>query len=82
MQSKRMSLLEAFINIGIGYFVALGMWSYVVGPLFNVDTNAGQDIGIVTSFMFVSMLRQYLIRRFFATRIHRLAAWIANVPNR
>ncbi len=76
-----MSLVEAGVNIAIGYASSLIIWSYVISPVFHVDTSSSQDIGIVTAFTFVSLLRQYFVRRFFATRIHQLAEYLSRVSS-
>lgn len=63
-QSQRASLLEAFLNILLGFWlstfanlVLLPLWGYTVSPL--------QAIEIGLAFTLVSFIRSYLLRRFF-----------------
>ncbi|HYF16314.1 MAG TPA: hypothetical protein VEA40_00495 [Ramlibacter sp.] len=76
-QTKRMSLIEAWSNVCIGFtinFVA-NLWLL---PLMTSGqlTHASNFWGgwVYTT---ISMLRQYTIRRFFNSHIRRFAAWVA-----
>ncbi len=82
MQTKRMSAIEALVNIGLGYSVAYLTYMFIISPLFGYDASASDSFWITNIFTLISFVRTYLIRRFFSTRIHLFAAWIADVTNR
>lgn len=63
-QSRRASLLEAFLNILIGFGISvlanllfLPLWGYAVSP------SAAFEIGLL--FTLISLLRSYALRRLF-----------------
>lgn len=68
MQSKSKSLLEAITNIAIGYFITM-LVSPVIYWINDIDMNFVQMNGIVACFTIVSIIRQYIIRRFFNNKI-------------
>ncbi len=67
MQTKKQSLIESFTNIFIGYLVAL-ISQIVVFPLVGVKADFGQNLKIGCYFTVISLVRSYLIRRFFNKR--------------
>lgn len=67
-QTRRMSFLESCTNIAIGYGVALAS-QMVVFPMFGVHADLGQNIGIGLVFTAVSLVRSYLLRRWFNRRL-------------
>lgn len=58
-QSKKGSLLEAFINVAIGYGVAVAS-QIVIFPLF-----VAENMAIGGFFTVVSIVRSYALRRLF-----------------
>tara|TARA_B100000575_G_scaffold163517_1_gene130666 strand:+ start:181 stop:408 length:228 start_codon:yes stop_codon:yes gene_type:complete len=66
-QSKKMSLVESFVNVLIGYIVAV-IANLAVLPLFgyNVTFTDGSLIGL--AFTIISLIRTYIIRRIFNYR--------------
>ncbi len=64
MQSKRMSLLEAVSGTLIGFVVSL-VGGLVIYPMFGHSFTLAQNIGIVMVFTVLSVIRSYLVRRFF-----------------
>ena len=66
-QSKKMSLVESFVNVLIGYIVAV-IANLSVLPLFgyNVTFIDGSLIGL--AFTIISLIRTYIIRRIFNYR--------------
>jgi hypothetical protein len=63
MQSKKRSWKEAWINIFIGYsinFVA----NLVVFPMFGYNVTIHDNLIIGVIFTFISLARQYVVRRF------------------
>lgn len=71
-QSKLESAIEAFVNNGSGFLIALTMWACVVGPLIKAGVlSVDNNVIITTIFFMVSYLRSFFWRRFFATGVHR-----------
>ena len=63
-QSKKGSLLEAFINVAIGYGVAVAS-QIVIFPLFGVNISIAENMAIGGFFTVVSIVRSYALRRIF-----------------
>ncbi len=64
MQSKKDSLKESITNVIIGYVVAL-VSQIVVFPIVGVDASINQNLMIGIYFTIISLLRSYLVRRYF-----------------
>ena len=63
-QSRRMSLIEALTNVGVGYGVAV-LTQLVVFPLFGIHATSGEHLGIGFLFTITSVARSYALRRAF-----------------
>ena len=63
-QSKKGSLLEAFINVAVGYAVAVAS-QIVIFPLFDVHISVADNMAIGGFFTVVSIVRSYALRRLF-----------------
>ena len=63
-QSKKMSLLESFVNVLIGYVVAV-LANLSVLPLFGYYVTFADSLYIGLAFTFISLCRTYIIRRIF-----------------
>lgn len=68
MQSKRQSLIESFVNVAIGYGVAL-LSQIVVFPLFGIRIPLSSNLAIGAVFTVISIARSYVVRRIF-NRMH------------
>ena len=64
MQSRRLSLIEAFTNVAVGLLVAYAT-QVVVFPLFGFHATPGQHAAITAIFTVVSLIRSYFLRRCF-----------------
>ncbi len=64
-QTRRQSLVEAMLNILIGYIVAVGS-QVVVFPYFGIETTIQDNALIGLWFTGISLIRSYAVRRFFA----------------
>ena len=64
MQSKKQSLKESAVNVAIGYIVALAS-QLVVCPLVGVQSTFNQNLKIGFYFTAISLVRSYIIRRYF-----------------
>ena len=75
-QTRTGSLIEAAINILIGYFVALGS-QLLIFPQYGVNLPLEANMLIGMWFTLISLVRSYLIRRWFNARLHKVASTIA-----
>ena len=71
-QTRLSSFIEQLVNVGIGFWVAL-LTQMTVFPAFGIHIDTGTHFEIVLWFTLVSIIRGYLIRRYFNARIHKFA---------
>ena len=64
MQTKYQSLIESLTNILIGYLTAL-LSQVLIFPLFDIYVSLQDNILIGLYFTIISLLRSYLVRRYF-----------------
>lgn len=76
-QSRIGSLIEAAMNTGIGFVVALAS-QIVVFPLFGIYVPLSTNFGIGAWFTAISVIRSYIVRRWFNARLHAAAMRIAS----
>jgi hypothetical protein len=71
MQTRLGSLIEAWANTFIGYWinVVLGLAIY---PLFGASFSFAQNLGIGAVFTVVSIVRGYAVRRWFNYRLAQM----------
>lgn len=67
MQSKVQSLIESIVNILIGYFTAL-FSQLLIFPLFDINIPIQDNLLIGFYFTLISLIRSYLVRRYFDTK--------------
>lgn len=67
MQSRLQSAIESCTNVAIGYFVALAA-QLAVFPMYGIDVKLADNVQIGIIFTAVSLVRSYVIRRFFNRR--------------
>ena len=70
-QTKLESLLEVLINVAIGWIIAL-ITQLIVFPLYGIQITMSDQLGISVVFTVVSIIRGYVIRRWFNAGIHRM----------
>ena len=63
-QTRLMSLFESLVNVLIGLGVGLCS-QIVIFPLFNINVPLETNISIAAWMTLVSIVRSYIIRRFF-----------------
>jgi hypothetical protein len=63
-QSRAMSLVEAVINVVVGYGVAVAT-QMLVFPLFGLQTTLAQNLKLGLVFTVVSIARSFTLRRVF-----------------
>jgi hypothetical protein len=68
MQTKTTSFVESICNVGSGFIISLIVWETVIEPVFDVEKNIIENIGITSIFTVVSITRGYIWRRLFNRR--------------
>tara|TARA_R110002110_G_scaffold201607_4_gene412617 strand:+ start:782 stop:988 length:207 start_codon:yes stop_codon:yes gene_type:complete len=64
MQSKKYSIIESVANTSIGLVTSF-IIQLIIYPLLDIPVSIGQNIIITFVFFIASVLRGYLIRRYF-----------------
>jgi hypothetical protein len=65
MQTKKNSFVESLTNVAVGMGVALGS-QYLIFPMFGITgMSFGHHLGITCWFTAISIVRSYLLRRWF-----------------
>jgi len=63
-QSKRMSIIESFINVFSGYFISVLIYITIM-PLYGYPVTVSHSVQVTMIFSIASILRLYLLRRCF-----------------
>ena len=69
-QTKLVSLIEAMMNVFTGFFISWAVWVLIVAPLYGFDAGYAKALGITTIFTVSSLIRAYIIRRWFNDSTH------------
>ena len=64
MQSKKYSIIESITNVFIGLIISF-LVQLAIYPILNIEVKLHQNIIITLVFTIVSILRGYVLRRFF-----------------
>jgi hypothetical protein len=75
-QTRLGSFIESLINVAIGFsinFVA----NLLILPLIGFNISVGQNLFIGVLYTIISVLRSYVIRRWFNARLHQAALLLA-----
>ena len=75
-QSRRQSIIEAWVNIAIGFTINY-FANLVLLPLVGAHLTATNNFWLGWTYTAVSIIRQYAIRRWFNDRIHNAAKRMA-----
>jgi hypothetical protein len=75
-QTKLGSLIESVMNIIIGYGIAL-LSQILIFPLFDIHISLSTNLWIGFWFTLISLIRSYVIRRWFNARLHKAALQLA-----
>ena len=67
MQSKRESMIETLTSVFVGWLIGV-ILNMLVLPLFNYDVNLTDGVLISIIFTAVSVVRSYVVRRFFNSK--------------
>lgn len=68
MQNKAQSLIETLTNVSIGYVISF-IANMTVLPMFGYDINLTDGFWISMIFTIISVIRGYVVRRWFNMRI-------------
>lgn len=70
MQTRTQSFIESVVNVLIGYTVAL-ISQLLIFPLFDIHVTFTDNLLIGLWFTVISIIRSYIIRRWFNAKIKR-----------
>ena len=76
MQTRLSSLIEAVINVAIGFVLSLVITAIVL-PAYGHPVSWADNLQITGIFTVASILRSYAVRRWFNARIHAAALRMA-----
>lgn len=68
-QTKMVSAVEAFCNIGSGFILSLIVWQ-ILAYLMGIPMPIMDNLLITSVFTVISLVRSYMWRRFFARGLH------------
>ncbi len=68
-QSKKQSFLESMSSTGIGFIVSL-VSTFIVFPMVGIESNFKVNLQVTLYFTIISILRGYLVRRFFNKKLN------------
>lgn len=71
-QTKLGSFYEALINIIIGWTINF-IANMMIFPLFGWEISIEQNVLIGTIYTLISLVRSYVIRRWFNAKLHEIA---------
>lgn len=76
MQTKTQSLYESLTNVIVGYFISL-LSLVIILPLLGIESSTSKNLLISFYFTFLSILRSYVLRRYFngGTRLNFKPVW-------
>ena len=75
-QSRLSSFIEASLNVFIGFIIAL-ITQIIIFPVYDIEITLDTHIWIGLWFTAISIIRSYVIRRWFNNRLHKIAEEIA-----
>jgi hypothetical protein len=78
-QSKRMSLAEAWTNIVIGFSINFTANLWIIPAMTGVELAHTANFWGGWVYTTVSITRQYVLRRFFNSHIHRFIWWVSEL---
>lgn len=75
-QTRLGSLIEAIINVLIGFSINFGA-NMLIFPLFGFHITPGANFALGLIYTVISVVRSYAVRRWFNARLQRLATAVA-----
>lgn len=70
MQSRTHSFIESLVNVALGMIISMAL-QIVVFPAFGHAFTLAQNVGITIIFTVASIVRSYVVRRWFNAALHR-----------
>ncbi len=64
MQTKKQSLIESLTNVTVGFFITI-ISLHIIFPILGIENNLGKNIILTVYLTFLSILRNYFLRRYF-----------------
>lgn len=64
MQTKRQSFIESLTNVAVGYSISL-LSLFIIFPLLGIESSTPKNLLITLYFTVLSIVRSYVLRRFF-----------------
>lgn len=64
-------MVETIIGTAIGFTVSVCIWEFVVKPVWDLHTAFAENLSITALFTVASILRGYVVRRFFNFLHHK-----------
>lgn len=80
-QTRLGSLIEAFTNVVIGFAINWGA-NMVILPMFGFPVSGGQAFGMGLLFTVISVIRSYVLRRWFNAKLQEAAQRMAQKVSR
>lgn len=71
-------MIEVVINVVIGYWIAI-FSQIVIFPRFDIHIQPSENFQIALWFTGISLVRSYIIRRWFNDMLHRAAERLATL---
>lgn len=70
-QTKLESFIEAALNTAIGFVISYLTWIVIVVPLYHMELSHTDNLMITLIFTVVSVIRGYVVRRYFNAGMHK-----------
>lgn len=77
-QTKLQSLIEAIFNTAIGFIIGI-LSQMIIFPLLGMTVSFQTNLWIGFWFTIISVIRTYVVRRWFNERLRKAAQAIANI---
>ncbi|MBP7966648.1 hypothetical protein KAZ66_00010 [Candidatus Woesebacteria bacterium] len=77
-QTKLQSLIEAIFNTAIGFVIGI-LSQMLIFPLLGMTVSFQTNLWIGFWFTIISVIRTYVVRRWFNERLRKAAQAIANI---
>lgn len=69
MQTKKQSFIESLANVTIGFFITM-ISLHIIFPILGIENNSGKNIILTIYLTVLSILRNYVLRRYFNGKIN------------
>lgn len=79
-QTRLGSLIEVLLNIAIGFAINWVANLYIL-PLYGFHITGGQAFSMGLLFTLISVVRSYVVRRWFNARLHKFSLQLARKTN-